>query len=297
MSESHIDGIIAMTIQFSPVIAAQDRGNRGSFSVKSIDLDRLGERASPIAVLDDFRVRGQPFAPHPHAGFSAVTYVLEDSEGGLRSRDSLGNDIVVGPGGIVWTQAGSGVIHEELPAEFGRELHGLQIFVNLSSKNKLAAPQMLRLAKREVPEWRSDAGDRVRVVVGSFEGVSSPLVPAEPFTLLDVELRREISFSLQNAHNALVYVLEGDVLARADGREQKVSSEEAMALHGSGGRVAFGAYQPARFLILSGADIREPIIVQGSFIMNARSQIDAAIARYRAGAMGSLAPAVLDAWK
>jgi hypothetical protein len=33
---------------------------------------------------------------------------LEDSEGKLRSRDSLGNDLVTGPGGIVWTQAGSG---------------------------------------------------------------------------------------------------------------------------------------------------------------------------------------------
>ena len=57
---------------------------------------------------DEFRVTGRPFPPHPHAGFSAVTYVLEDSEGKLRSRDSLGNDLVTGPGGIVWTQAGSG---------------------------------------------------------------------------------------------------------------------------------------------------------------------------------------------
>ena len=31
------------------------------------------------------RVRGQPFSPHPHAGFSAVTYVFEDSEGSLEA--------------------------------------------------------------------------------------------------------------------------------------------------------------------------------------------------------------------
>lgn len=62
-----------MSVQFSPVVAAQARGNGGTFSVHSIDLQELGERASPVAVLDHFRVRGRPFAPHPHAGFSAVT--------------------------------------------------------------------------------------------------------------------------------------------------------------------------------------------------------------------------------
>ena len=279
-----------MSIQFSPVVAARAEGNGGTFFIKNIDLHELAERASPITVLHDFRVSGRPFRPHPHAGFSAVTYVFEDSQGSLRSRDSLGNDNVVGPGGIVWTQAGSGVIHEELPAQTDRELHGLQIFVNLSSKNKLAAPRVLRLETSEVPEWRSEVGDRVRVVVGSFEGVSSPLVPVEPFDLLDVELRREISFSLRNAHNALVYVLEGAILARTDGREQKVVGQNALALYGGGGHVTFEAVHPAHFLILSGAELREPALERGPFIMNERSQIEAAFARYRAGEMGRLAP-------
>jgi len=279
-----------MSIQLSPVIASRVHESGASFSFQSIDLQQLGERASPIVVLDDFRVRGRPFPPHPHAGFSAVTYVFEDSQGDLRSRTSLGNEVVVGPGGIVWTQAGSGVIHEELPADPDRELHGLQIFVNLSSKNKLAAPQVFRLTASEVPEWRSNAGDRVRIVVGSFEGVSSPLVPVEPFNLLDVELRREISFSLQNAHNALVYALTGGVLVHADGREQEVAGEHAMALYGSGGRVTFEAIHPSHFLILSGAEIREPVLVSGNFIMNERSQIESAVARYRTGGMGHLAP-------
>jgi pirin-like protein len=84
-------------------------------------VEQLGGLASPVLVFDDFRVRKLPFSPHPHAGFSAVTYVLEDSQRGLRSRTSLGNDIVVGPGGIVWTQAGRGVIHEEAPADADRE--------------------------------------------------------------------------------------------------------------------------------------------------------------------------------
>jgi hypothetical protein len=52
----------------------------------------------------------------------------------------------------------SAVIHEEIPAIPGRELHTIQIFVNLSSRNKLTAPQVLHLEPGKVPEWRSGAG-------------------------------------------------------------------------------------------------------------------------------------------
>jgi redox-sensitive bicupin YhaK (pirin superfamily) len=279
-----------MPIEFSPVLAAQARATDGTFSTKSIDLGELGDRASPVLVFDDFRVSGRPFGPHPHAGFSAITYVLEDSQGSLRNRDSLGNDTVMGPGGIIWLQAGSGAMHEETPQDATRELHGLQVFVNVGSRNRLAPPKVLRLAKEEVPEWRSAAGDRVRVVVGSFDGVSSPLVPVEPFSLLDVELRCEVSFDLASSHNALVYVLAGSIVARTTGREQRLAGEQALALYGGAGRVTFDGAQPGQFVILSGAEIREPIVAQGPFIMSDRSQLEAAFARFRAGQMGNLAP-------
>ena len=277
-----------MSVQFSPVIAARQRTLPGFSSLLYVDLDELGVAASPVAVLDDFRVPGLPFSPHPHAGFAAVTYVFEDSPGDLRSRASSGVDLLVGPGGIVWTEAGRGVVHEEIPAVPGRELHGIQIFVNLSAPNKLVPPRVLHLNPGQVPQWRSDAGDRVRVVVGSFGGVASPLVPAEPFTLLDVHLRQQISYAAQAGHTVLVYVLTGHVAVSADGHQEKVDGGHALALRG-GGLVMFEAVPPSHFLILSGAEIREPMVSEGPFIMNNRSQIEEAVARYRSGAMGHLA--------
>jgi len=277
-----------MSIQFSPIIAAQAQ-KVSTFSVQNIDLQKLGERASPLELFHDFRLRGRPFGPHPHGGFSVISYVFEDSPSGLRSRDSLGNDFVIGPGGMVWTQAGSGLMHQEVAADNDRELHGLQAFVNLSSKNKLAAPQVLRLERRDVPEWRSGAGDRVRVLVGMFEGVSSPLVPTEPFTFLEVGLRGGVAFNLRAGHNALLYVFEGGVRVLADDYEQKVTRAHALVLFGTGGRATLEPLEPAHFLILSGAEIREPVVAGGPFIMNNQAQIDAAFAQYRAGAMGHLA--------
>lgn len=279
-----------MAIEFSTAISSRQNASSGTFSVRAIDLSAFGEWGSPVLVLDHFRVTGRPFPPHPHAGFSAVTYVFEDSQGGLRSRDSLGNDLITGPGGIVWTEAGSGLLHEEVPAETGRELHAVQIFVNLSAKNKFVAPRLLRLESSEVPEWRSAAGERVRVVVGSFHGINSPLIPAEPFNLLDVWVQDEISFNLPEVHNSLIYVLAGQVrVGTDDGKQQEIKGEQALAVHGQG-RVSLQALRPAHVLILMGAEIREPKFEYGGFIMNDRSQMMATVERYRTGRMGHLEP-------
>jgi redox-sensitive bicupin YhaK (pirin superfamily) len=240
-------------------------------------------------VLDDFRVKGRPFGPHPHAGLSAVSYVFEDSPGALRSSDSLGNSIVMGPGGIVWAQAGAGMMHEEIPAVRHLEVHGLQIFVNLSAKNKSVTPRVLQLAGQDVPVWGNPDGDRVRVVVGSFEGVLSPLVPAEPFHLLDVELRRRIAFPLEKDHNVIVNVLAGSVRVSADGRELVIPARHGMALHGEG-QVSLRSDDHAHLLLLSGAAINEPLVTNGPFIMNNRSQLEAAFRRFQAGEMGHLEP-------
>ena len=279
-----------MAIQFSGVLRSRLSASGGTFSVQAIDLSALGDWGSPVLVLDHFRVTGRPFSPHPHAGFSAVTYVFEDSPGGLRSRDSLGNDLVTGPGGIVWTEAGRGLLHEEVPAETGRELHAVQIFVNLSAKNKLVAPRLLRLESAEIPEWRSIAGDRVRAVVGSFYGARSPLIPSEPFSLFDAKVQDEISFILPEDHVLLIYVLAGQARVHTEGQERvELEGEQAVAVRG-GGRVSVHSIRPAHVLILHGAKIRDPVRVYGPFIMSEQWQIEATATRYRNGEMGELEP-------
>lgn len=274
----------------SPVIEAVARETGDQFSVKSIDVAKLGRRASPIALLDNFRVSGRPFGPHPHAGFSQLTYVFPDSKGAVNSRDSLGNNLVVGPGGIVWTQAGSGMMHQEVPADPAHELHGLQVFVNLSSKSKFIAPKVLHLMPENVPTWRGEFGDTVRVAVGTFAGVSSSLVPAEPFDFLEVELRRRIFLDLADGRNALIYALEGSVIIRGDYWKREIPVDHAMATSGIGERLIVEALRSSRLLILSGLNIREPMLAEGPFIMNSRSELDAAVARFHAGEMGRLAP-------
>ncbi len=105
----------------------------------------------PFLALTDFHMTEPTFAPHPHAGFSAVTYMFRDSAGSFRNRDSLGDESVIEPGALHWTQAGAGMMHEEIPIEPGLDCHGLQLFVNLRSEHKLAPPRAFHVSAADVP--------------------------------------------------------------------------------------------------------------------------------------------------
>src|SRR5512140_3068636 len=81
---------------------------------------------------------GLPFGPHPHRGFETVTFILE---GELAHRDSGGHESIIGPGGVQWMTAGSGLIHEEVsPEDFKRRgglMEILQLWVNLPASLKM----------------------------------------------------------------------------------------------------------------------------------------------------------------
>jgi len=279
-----------MALDVSQIIKAHHHASGGIFAVSGIDLRRMNGLAAPLALLDNFRVSGQPFGPHPHAGFSAITYVFEDSPTALRSRDSLGNDLEVGPGGIVWLQAGRGAQHQEVPAIPGREMHGAQIYVNLSSRNKLAPPKTMYLLPDQVPEWSNTAGDRVRVLVGSFGNVASPIEPVEPYSILDAHLISHVAYPVSRSDNSVVYVLSGELSVEIDDIRHELSTETAIALSGTGDVKLTAGPGGAHALLLSGPALKEPVVADGPFIMNDAAGILAAIQRYRSGQMGRLDP-------
>ena len=64
--------------------------------------------------------------PHPHRGFSPVTFVFE---GAVEHRDSLGNRATVTKGGTQWMHAGKGITHSERPSKTIAEEGGLQEFI------------------------------------------------------------------------------------------------------------------------------------------------------------------------
>ena len=59
--------------------------------------------------------------PHPHRGFSPVTFIFK---GGVHHRDSRGNNSTIYAGGAQWMNAGMGILHSERPPHDIHKLAG-----------------------------------------------------------------------------------------------------------------------------------------------------------------------------
>jgi redox-sensitive bicupin YhaK (pirin superfamily) len=109
--------------------AAAPRQAHGGFEVAGLRSPQMS--MDPYLAIDHFVISRPQFRPHPHAGFSAVTLMFEDSPGSISNRDSTGTHVTLDPGDLHWTQAGSGIVHEEVPSEPPTPCHGAQIFIDL----------------------------------------------------------------------------------------------------------------------------------------------------------------------
>ena len=236
----------------------------------------------PFIMVDHFRMSESVFAPHPHAGFSAVTYLFDDSATAAISRDSLGGEHEILPGGLHWTLAGRGVIHDEFPAEPGREMHGLQVFVNLPAEQKLREPAVMRLAPEQMPR-RQGPGWRAVQVFGGTDELALPW----PAALAVVDLDAGAAFAPQVAagEHGFALVIHGT----GQGSGLPLSPGRAISLPAPG-TVQVQAAEPLRLAVFTGRPLNEPQVRHAPFVMSNEGQIVDALQRFQTGGMGRLSP-------
>ncbi len=84
--------------------------------------------------------KGTPW--HPHRGFETVTYMID---GTFQHQDSIGGGGLITNGSTQWMTVGSGILHIERPTEqliaSGGLFHGIQLWVNLPSSDKMIDPR------------------------------------------------------------------------------------------------------------------------------------------------------------
>ncbi|AKC80643.1 hypothetical protein XB05_19295 [Xanthomonas arboricola] len=198
---------------------------------------------------------------------------------------------MISPGSLVWTQAGTGIVHEKFPAFNAHEVHGVQIFVNQSKKAKQLPPDMFHLDRAMVPVVMDTQGNRTRVLSGRFSGATSPIKPVEAFDLLDVQVVGDWNFEVPRRRNTLIYALSGRVAVSVGAHARTLSAFEAVTVRVTRpSTLHIKAETAAQLLVLSGTDPGEPIARHGPFIMNDADALEAAFERYRDGAMGRITP-------
>jgi redox-sensitive bicupin YhaK (pirin superfamily) len=244
----------------------------------------------PFLLLDAFR-SDQPgdyiagFPPHPHRGFETVTYLLA---GRMRHKDSAGHEGVIEPGGIQWITAARGIVHSEMPEQDEGLLEGFQLWVNLPAAHKMDAPAYQEHPAADIPREQREDGVLVRVIAGeTASGTRGPV--EQPLTeplYLDVELPPDTLFSetLPADHNAFAYVIGGTLDAEdfAEKALQFGRDELAVLSHGEQVKLRAGP-EGARFLLVAGRPLNEPVARGGPFVMNTKAEIRQAFEDYDSG--------------
>ena len=258
----------------------------------------------PFLLFDDFRndnpdeyLRGFPW--HPHRGIETITYVLA---GTVDHGDSLGNQGSLGAGDVQWMTAGSGIIHQEMPkGDAQGRMHGFQLWANLPASLKMTNPRYQDVSGRDVPEVVDDDGTKVRVVCGSFWGVTGPVdgIAADP-RYLDVSVPpgQRKTLAVEVTRHAFAYVFAGSGSFRNASAPRGVKTDRigspsidvdeignrSLILFDQGDEVTVQAGDMGiRFLLVSGKPLEEPIAWAGPIVMNTQDELQRAFSEIHDG--------------
>jgi hypothetical protein len=220
-------------------------------------------------------------------------------DGTFEHQDSNGGGGIITNGDTQWMTAGAGILHIERPPErlvmSGGLFHGLQLWVNLPSRDKMVGPRYQDIRADRVSLLTSpDGGALVRVIAGSVDGHPGPGATYTPITVVHATLQpgAEVDIPWQPDFNALVYVLSGK---GSVGAERRPFGTGQLAVLGAGDAIRVAAdrgqdsHTPALDVyIMGGQPIGEEVAWYGPFVMNTHEELARAFDDYRAGRLGAI---------
>ncbi|XP_048652326.1 pirin [Marmota marmota marmota] len=240
--------ISVLSREQSEGVGARVRRSIGRPELKNLD---------PFLLFDEFK-GGRPggFPDHPHRGFETVSYLLEG--GSMAHEDFCGHVGKMNPGDLQWMTAGRGILHAEMPCS-EEPAHGLQLWVNLRSSEKMVEPQYQELKSEEIPKPSKD-GVTIAVISGEALGIKVGITGWTSF----------------------IYTISGDVYIGPDDAQQKIEPHHTAVL-GEGDSVQVENKDPERshFVLIAGEPLREPVVQHGPFVMNTNEEISEAILDFR----------------
>lgn len=206
---------------------------------------------------------------HPHIGLATVTYLFE---GAMDHRDSLGTYQRIEPGAINWMTAGSGIVHSErTPRDLvgkPHRTHGLQLWAALPVAHEEEAPGFCHTPADAIPELSVD-GAKVRVLIGSAFGQTSPVQTYSQTLYLDVTLQAGHELVLNKLPaEAAIYPISGEL--EVDGASLALHT---MALLNTAGAQRVKAGTEARFVVIGGEPLDGHRFMYWNFVSSRKERI------------------------
>ena len=235
----------------------------------------------PFLLLDEFGSENpndyiSGFPPHPHRGFETITYMLN---GKFRHKDSAGNEGLLSDGSVQWMTAGRGVIHSEMPEQSNGLVRGFQLWLNLPKKLKMMKPSYYDIPKEEIPQIDIPGGT-IKVIAGKYNNVKGPGNPYTGMFYHDIILEKNSNFNmpLKDGWNVFIYVYEGSIII-----DRQVSRKSLAVLKSIGDLELSTINNGAKFILIGGKPLNEPVARGGPFVMNTKQEVLQAFSDYQNG--------------
>lgn len=226
---------------------------------------------------------------HPHRGIETVTIAFK---GKVEHHDSTGKSGIIGEGDIQWMTAGSGILHKEFhEKEFskaGGEFQMVQIWVNLPSRYKMTPPKYQAIENHQFGKFKLDNNKGlVEIIAGEYEGIKGSASTFSPIEMYNCNLKKEakLNFNLPAEFNTGILILEGSIKIND---QDIIQTNHFCLFNNEGTEIEIEALEDAKFLVLSGEPIDEPIVSYGPFLMNTKEEIQQAFNDYNSGKFGYL---------
>ncbi len=239
----------------------------------------------PFLMLDEFGSENKDdyiggFPPHPHRGIETVTYMLS---GEFEHEDSTGAKGKMCSGDVQWMKTGGGIIHSEMPTMTEGKLHGFQLWINMPAKYKMNKPEYIYIDAKQM-RIHKDNDKKIKVIAGKFKKTEGPVREhnIEP-VYFDIELEKdkEFNFDISSTHNSLIYLIDGEI--KIGDRNHAQAKNSTLIILTKGKKLKVSCITKAKFLLISGKPIGEPIARGGPFVMNTKNEILKAVQDYHNG--------------
>lgn len=239
------------------------------------------EEYDPILMLDSFDSINPDdytagFPMHPHRGIETISYVYR---GQMVHRDSLGNEDSISDGEVQWMTAGSGILHEEkLPSS--ERMLGVQLWLNLPSKDKMTSPAYHSIKNEEIEEIDLENG-KLRLLAGQYKDKKGYMSKYLPLDYYDIHLDPNASVFIDTEpdRSVMIFTLSGEVFIGGELVKEKTAAKLT-----SGNRVEIKSTEEnAQVLFVSSKPLGEAIAWGGPIVMNTKAELQKAFADLEQG--------------
>lgn len=290
------DKMVSLRSIFKVIYAAEQAEGVGARVRRSIGTSGM-RNFTPFLMLDHFNVSPDAgFPDHPHRGQETVTLVMKNY---MLHEDFTGSNGILRPGDLQFMTAGKGIVHSEMPYSIdGKNVEGMQLWVDLPENLKHSQPRYRDLRSEEIPIVKPNDKVEVKVISGKSYGVESlkdlAYTPMDYywFTVLP---GGEFEQFIKPEFNGFLYVLNGSIelvnkkVEKDENKFEKINEHYSVFFKRDGdsikGRVPNDSLK-TDFVIIAGQALDQPIVQYGPFVETTKEGIYNAFNDYQSSSNG-----------